>query len=150
MILDERTEFADAAAVGALNNTTGNVGDIIDLTVARDIGQGHTLWCVIQVTTAFTSGGSATVNFKLVSDATTTIATNGTATLHHQTATFAIATLVAGYQIAFQLPMENQAYERYLAVQATEAAGQALTAGSINAFLTHDVSKYKAYADAAN
>jgi hypothetical protein len=42
------------------------------------------------------------------------------------------------------LPMEGQAYERYLAVQAVIAT-TTVTAGKINAFLTHDVSKWKSY-----
>jgi hypothetical protein len=55
------------------------------------------------------------------------------------------AALSAGaFPVIVALPMEGQAYERYLAVQAVIAT-TTVTAGKINAFLTHDVSKWKSY-----
>ncbi len=43
--------------------------------------------------------------------------------------------------------MENQdAYERFLGLLQTTGVA-AVTAGKVNAFLTHDVAKWKAYAD---
>jgi len=150
MIMDERTEFADATSVGTPNSSTVNVGDIIDLEVARDIGDGSNMYLVVQVTTAITSGGSATVRFKLASDATTTIAVDGTQTEHITSDSIAVATLVAGYQLAMPIPMANPDYERYLAFQVEEDAGQALTAGNVNAFLTMHPPKWRSYADASN
>jgi hypothetical protein len=145
MILDERNEFADATAIGA---STGRrlVGDVIDLGAAtRDIGNGAPLYLVIQVDTAVTSDGSATVTFELASDAGAEIATDGGATVHFATGAIPKATLVAGYTaVAVALPMGT--YERYLGVIANVGTA-ALTAGKINAFLTHDVSKWTAYAD---
>ena len=64
MYLDNNLEFADATSVGTPNNTTVNVGDIIDSDVARDLGTGQPVFLVVQVTTAITSGGAATVRFK--------------------------------------------------------------------------------------
>jgi hypothetical protein len=150
MILDERNEFADATSVGTPNNTTVNVGDVIDLEVARDIGNGEPLYLVIQVSTAITSGGAAKCRFKLVSDAGATPATDGTATEHATTDDTAVATLVAGYTFRIPIPAESPAYERYLGVQCQETAGQALTAGAINAFLVRNPSNWKAYADGNN
>lgn len=152
MWVDSNLEFADATSVGTPNNSTVNVGDIIDLDTATpgDIGVGEPLYLVVQVTTAVTSGGSAKVRFKLVSDATTTIATDGTATEHAATDDIAVASLVAGYQFVIPVPPESPAYERYLAFQCQETAGQALTDGNVNAFLTRDPRVYKAYADASN
>jgi len=150
MILDERTEFADATSVGTPNNTTVNVGDVIDLEVARDIGNSDQLWLVIQVSTAITSGGAAKCRFKLVSDAGATPAVDGTATEHATTDDIAVATLVAGYTLRIPVPAESPAYERYLGVQVQETAAQALTAGAINAFLTLNPSNWKSYADANN
>jgi|TARA_Y100000310_G_scaffold132889_1_gene131828 hypothetical protein len=150
MWLDETNEFADATSVGTPNNTTVNVGDIIDLTTARDIGIGEKVAVVVQVTTAITSGGAATVAFLIVSDATTTIATDGTATKHVESDAIAVASLVAGYQMAFYLPAEDPDYERYLAFQVKETAGQALTAGNVNAFITKDIASWSSYADANN
>ena len=149
--MDERTEFADATSVGTPNNTTVNVGDVLDLTTARDIGAGlPPLYLVIQVTTAITSGGAATVSFLLSSDSTGTIAVDGTQTSHWESDTIAVATLVAGYTLVVPIPGEDPAYERFLGVQVRENAGQALTAGNINAFLTFNPKQWKAYSDAAN
>ena len=151
MILDEGLEFADAASVGVPNNTTVNVGSDVDLGVARDIGAGRPLYLVVQVTTAITSGGAAKCRFKLVSDAAATPAVDGTATEHVTTDDIAVATLVAGWTVVIPIPAgASVAYERFLGFQVQETASQALTAGNVNAFLTHDARVYKAYADAVN
>ena len=151
MILDERTEFADATSVGTPNNTTVNVGDIIDTSsVVRDMGQGQPVYLHISVDTAITSGGAATVAFRLVSDATTTIAVNGNETLHVESGAVAVASLVAGYNLTLVLPANSPDYERYLAFQVRETAGQALTAGAVNAFLSFDAHGWRSYPDAAN
>lgn len=151
MIMDDNLEFADATSVGTPNNSTVNCGDIMDSgAVVRDLGAGEPLYLVVQVTTAVTSGGAATVAFLLVSDATTTIATDGTATKHIETDAIAVASLVAGYQMRIPLPLENPAYERYLAFQIKETAGQALTAGNVNAFITKHPYADRKYADAVN
>jgi hypothetical protein len=150
MILDERTEFADATSVGTPNNTTVNVGDVIDLQEARDIGAGHPLYLVVTVDTAIGSSGSATVRFKLSSDSTSTLSVDGTQTEHATSDAIAVASLIAGYKLVIPVPAENPAFERYLGFQVQEAAGSALNAGKVNAFLTHDASIWKAYADATN
>lgn len=147
MILDERTEFADATALNTGAAGTYNVGDIIDSGVARDLGQ-QPVYLVIQITTAVTSAGAATVQFQLVSDATSTISTT-TQTIHAITAAIPKATLVAGYQLVIPLPAEQPAYERYLAIQQVTGVA-ALTAGAINAFLTLDPNGNRAYPDAVN
>lgn len=152
MILDNTLEFADAVSVAAAAGTA-NIGDIIDLTTARDMGNGEPMYLVINVDTEIITGGSAgTIKFQLVSDSTTTIATDGTATLHYASRAFVTddaaandAALSAGaFPVIVALPMEGQAYERYLAVQAVIAT-TTVTEGKINAFLTHDVSAWKSY-----
>ncbi len=150
MYVDNNLEFADATSVGTPNSTTVNVGDIIDLGVARDIGAGEPMYLVVQVTTALTSGGSATVRAKLVSDSTETIAVNGDQTEHATSDSIAVATWAIGYQLILPLPPESPPYERYLAFQLEEDAGQALTAGNVNAFLTPNPRAYQAYPDAVN
>ncbi len=151
MILDKMIEFADATSVGAPNNTTVNIGDTINLTNIRDIGNGEPMYLVIQVTTAITSGGAAKVAFQLVSDSTDTIAVNGDQSQHGRTENIAVATLVAGYELAIVIPPQmDNAFEQYLAFQAVETVGQALTGGAVNAFITSHPSSYKSYADASN
>lgn len=148
MILDERTEFCDA---DTLTTTTGtnNEGDIIDLSVARDIGNGQPVYVVFQVDTAVTSAGAATVAFQIVSDGTSTIATDGTQTIHYTSRAVPKAELVAGFTMVVPLPLEDPDYERYLGVQAVVGTA-ALTAGAINAFLTLDPHGWQAYPDATN
>lgn len=151
MILDERLEFADAVALNTGGAGIYPVGDVIDLNPARDVGMtGLPLWLVIQVDTTATSGGSATGQFTLASDAQAAIATDGSATVHWQSAAIPVATLAAKYVIAAtHLPAEGAVYERYLGILQTTATA-AFTAGKINAFLTTDFSKIKHYADAVN
>ena len=151
MILDERAEFADATAIGTPNNSTVLVGDVMDTEVVRDIGVGNPpLYLVIQVTTAFTSGGAATFSFLLASDSTAAIAVDGSQTVHWESAVIGKASLVAGYTLIVALPQGSPAYERYLGVQVKENAAAAATAGAINAFLTMNPENWTAHADAAN
>lgn len=155
MIFDDRTEFCDAVACNTGAAGTYNLGDIIDLTTARDMGNGQPVFLVITVDTEIITGGSAgTVQFLLVSDATTTIATDGTATTHYASKAFvtddtALTELQAGeVAVCVALPLEGPAYERYLAVQQVTGT-TAITAGKINAFLTLDpYAAKKSYADA--
>lgn len=155
MILDERLEFADATSVAA-SAGTALIGDVINLETARDIGAGEPIYLVIQVDTAIITGGAAgTVQFQLASDAQAAIATNGSATVHYDTGTIATGAAGAGLTAAgatvavVALPMEGAVYEQYLGILCTTAT-TTTTAGAINAFLTTDVSKWKAYADAQN
>lgn len=151
MILDERLEFGDALALNTGAAATYLIGDVVDLEVARDMGlSGYPVWFVATVDTAATSGGSATLVLTLASDAQAAIATDGTATAHIISRTWAVASLTAGTVImAAHLPAEGPAYERYLGVLQTTAVA-AFTAGKINAFITADYAKWKAWADATN
>lgn len=150
MIIDSLNEFCDATALSTAATGIANVGNIIDLGAAhRDIGNGEDVYLVIQVDTAVTSAGAATVEFDLVSDSTTTIAVDGSATVHWRSAAIPKATLVAGYTMVVELPNEAPTYERYLAVQQNVGTA-ALTAGKINAFLVKDKYGWQAYADAVN
>lgn len=148
MILDERTEFCDATALNTGGAASYLIGDVIDLqSIGVDLGLGADLWCVIQVDTTATSGGSATGQFHLASDAQAAIAVDGSATYHFSTSARAVATLVAGLTIAaFKLPAGD--YERYLGILQTTAVA-AFTAGKVNAFLTPDYARVKHYADAS-
>lgn len=155
MILDSLLEFADATSVAA-SAGTALIGDVIDLQEARDIGNGEPIYLVIQCDTAIITGGAAgTVEFQLASDAAAAIATDGSATVHYDTGTIVTGAAGSGLTAAgaaiaaIALPMEGNAYERYLGVLCVTAT-TTTTAGAINAFLTKDVSKWKAYPDSTN
>ena len=147
MILDNNLEFADATSVGTPNNTTVNVGDVIDLgTSGVDAGAGEPVYLVIQVTTAIASGGAAVTRFLLSSDAGATLSLDNSQTIHYESDEFTPAELVAGFSIVVPLPADSQGYERYLGFQIRETAGQALNAGNVNAFLTRNARTWKSYA----
>lgn len=149
MIMDETLEFCDATDISAAAGTA-LVGDVIDLQVARDLGQFSDLYLVVQYTTAVASAGAATVNIQLASDAAAAIATDGSATVHLQTGAVGKATLVAGQTYVYRLPLEGNTYERYLGILAVTGTATT-TAGAINAFLTHDANgQWKAVANAVN
>lgn len=145
MILDKRNEFCDAVALNTGAAGTYLLGDQIDLGVARDMGNGEPMYLVITVDTLPTSAaGTATAQFTLASDDSASISTT-TSTVHLQTKAFAISEMAAGQMLAaIALPMEGVAYERYLGILQTTGT-QAFTGGKINAFLTHDVAKWKSY-----
>ena len=143
MILDERTELADALAV-----TVTAITDVIDLgaspTLRNLAGGPDNLWLVVSVDTAFTAGGAATLTLSLDSDSTADLATSATA--HFVSPAIAVATLVAGY-VAAVVPVPSGQYERYLGLRMTVATGPMLT-GKLNAFFVNDARKWQAYADA--
>lgn len=153
MILDERTEFADAVSVAAAAGTA-LIGDVIDLgATTQDIGNGEPLYVVIQTDTEIITGGSAgTIQFKVSSDAQAAIATDGTATDHLISALLVTDDAAAnsaqlnagGVILAAALPAGT--YERYLGILCVTAT-TTTTAGKINAFLTTDVAKWVATAN---
>lgn len=145
MYVDSFLEFADETALDTSGTDTDLIGDVINLEDARDIGQGEQLYLVIQVTTEVDSAADgASVEFVLASDAQAAIATDGTATEHLSTGAIAEANLGAGKQFIYHLPLEGNEYEQYLGLL-TKTTGEAVTAGAINAFITKDAGKYKAY-----
>jgi len=149
MILDERNEFADAAAI-ALNigNAIAPNTDVIDLgetPTLRNLGAGQPIYLVLQVDTSFV-GTNATIAFDLVSDSVAALTTSKTT--HFTTGALPVATWAAGYTKVIALP-DEVTYERYLGLWMTVATAN-VTAGKLNAFLATDVSRWTAYADAVN
>jgi hypothetical protein len=125
MIMDERTEFADANSVAAAAGTA-LIGDVIDLgAVHRDMGGGQDLFLVITTDTEIiTAGAAGTIKFQLVSDAQAAIATDGSATVHIDTGTFVTGTAAAndpqlnagGVIFLGRLPNEGKIYEEFLGI----------------------------------
>lgn len=142
MILDERTEFCDATALNTGAAGSYLIGDVLDTSIARDLGGDKALYLVVTVDTAATSGGSATLQVNLVTDDNASLSSPTTVV---SSAAVAVASLTAGKTVmAVQLPMEGTAYERYLGIQQVTGTA-AFTAGKVNAFLTTDVARWKAY-----
>lgn len=158
MILDERTEFCDDTSVALTAGASWqNVGDQIPLSVARDIGAGQPLYLVVAVGTTGIKVGANTgaFNVRLASDdsatihaSTSTVHVTGTSVATSTTSDAAGGVLEPGKPLlVVALPMESPAYETFLGIQVLVTT-ENTTAGTINAFLTHDVAKWKAYADA--
>jgi len=146
MILDSLLEFSDGGDISAAASTVLS-DNVINMQDARDIGNGQPLYLVIQIDAAVV-GTSSTVNFRLRSDSSAAIHAT-TSTAHIETGAIAEATLVAGYTIVIPLPIEGNAYEQYLGVQAVIGTATT-TAGTYSAFLTLDPIGWKAYPDAVN
>lgn len=150
MIMDKLSEFCDATALSTAATGLAAIGNNIDLGVGgRNIGQGKPAYLVITVDTAPTSGGAATVEFQLVSDAQDPPAADATETVHLKTGAFPIADLTQGKKIVLPIPMEGVDFERYLGIQQNVGTA-ALTAGKINAFITYDPAGWKAYPEGQN
>lgn len=128
MILDERSEFADALAIPTSANAVALLGDVIDLGLGQKVGSGDYSDFYVSVDTTIT--GATSVKFDLVSDAQAAIAVDGSATIHGSTGALPVARLTAGAIFSFQLP-KGFNYERYLGVIVT-VVGTA-TAGKVNA-----------------
>ncbi len=153
MIIDERTEFADAVSVAAAAGTA-LVGDVIDSSVVRELGaSGVPVYLVISVDTEIITGGSAgTIEFLLASDAQAAIATDGSASVHYRSAAFVTDDAAAndsklnagGVPVKVAIPLEGVAYERYLGILVVIGT-TTVTAGKINAFLTLNPKAWKAY-----
>lgn len=149
MIMDRLNEFCDAVSLSTAATGRALLGNQTPLSVARDIGAGEPVYFVLTVDSAVTSTGSATVSFELASDASASIATDASATEHVTTPAFPVATLVAGFTYAQALPIEGDAYEAFLGV-IQNVGTAALNGGKINAFLSKDARRWKAYADAVS
>lgn len=148
MIMDKSAEFADAVALSTAGTGSVALGSAMNLRTARDIGNGQPVYLVITVDTAVTSGGSATVEFEIRSDSTSTIDTSA-GTLHGSTGAIPVASLTQGATFVMSLPIEGVEYEQYLGIIAVVGTA-ALTAGKVNAFLTCDPHGWKAVPEGQN
>lgn len=129
-------------ATGQAVTATANSTNVVDLSLARDVGEGEDLYVQFTVGTAFTAAGSATLTPTIVVSAAdslttpTTIATAGT---------IAVATLVAGYSFAVRLnPLIASLGLRYLGAIYTVATGP-MTAGTITADIVTDIQDGKKF-----
>lgn len=145
MIMDEYAEFCDATALNTGGAGSYLIGDVYD-TGGDGLNDIEDLYLVIQVDTTATSGGSATGQFHLCSDAQAAIAVDGSATYHFSTSAIAVATLVAGYQVC-KVQIPKGTYERYIGIVQTTGTA-AFTAGKVNAFLTPNPPSWKSFPQA--
>lgn len=153
MWIDERSEFCDATAISPAQDSTAVLGNVMDLTSNRDIGQGNPVYLIIQVSTVFAGGTS--YQFHLVSDSQAALSTDGSETRHFSTDVYTQAQMTAGFTAVYPLPMGDTAqgedtagYERYLGITLTDVGSS--SSGAINAFLTLDPYGWTSYPDGNN
>lgn len=124
----------------APTSTGTTIEDYMDLLAKEEFAAGNPVDCLFQVAATATSGGSATVQFKIIGNATDPTFASGNIVLFDSGA-IAVATLVAGYQIRGTCKRQDigsqqatSTFARYIAASVTIATA-ALTAGTFNAWV---------------
>lgn len=100
----------------------------------RDLGIGGEMWLDVLVTVTVTSSGATTGIFELLTDADSTM---GSPVVLLASPTFALATLIAGYEYKAQLPA-SLVYERYLGLGILIATAD-WTAGTVEGKLVMNI-----------
>lgn len=143
MWIDKQLEFSDSQAVTATAIST-NVVDLntaFNFNTGVDIGTGEDVYLVLQVDSAATAAGAATVQITLESSAAAGLTSS---TVHFTSANYALSDLTAGKTL-LSVKLPSGTYLRYLGVRYTVGTGP-LTAGSFSAFLVKDIQAWRAYA----
>lgn len=144
MITDKLATFADGVALNTGGAADYVIGDVIDLGANYQLWDTDELYFVAKVTTAATSGGSATLVLSLATDDNSSLSSP---TKVFSTPAIAVATLVANYVLCKVEVPKGVAWERYIGIVQTTGTA-AFTAGAIDVFLTSVPSNYRAFADA--
>ena len=137
------------SATGQAVTATANSTNVVDLSLARDIGEGESLYVQFTVGTAFTAAGSATLTPTVVvsaADSLTTPTTIGTG------GTIAVASLIAGFTFVVRLNPQlfgstttvSSLGLRYLGAIYTVATGP-MTAGTITADIVTEIQDGKKF-----
>jgi hypothetical protein len=101
----------------------------------REMGGGERLWVVVDIITAVAAtGGAATVDFALITSASTGL---GSATTILDFGAIAKGTLIAGYRLIGAIP-RTTTWLQYLGLQYTIATNN-ITAGTAVAWLAWDI-----------
>lgn len=154
MILDAFLAFDTAANLAQVvgTYTSANVIDLhasggaipvlANLQGARDIGIGDapSLELLVQVITAFTSGGAGTLQIAIQGATDNGSGAPGTYSTWWTSPAYALATLVAGtrlYDLPFPRPPAGIAVPRFLRMQYV-VGGATMTAGTLGAYIVLD------------
>lgn len=144
MILDKRTEFVSGVAIPAAAGTAV-LGDVIDTSIARDLGNGEDIYWYVQQIAAGAGGTSA--QFQLVSADNAALTTNPV--VHDQTGVIPLANLTAGKLLYMNgLPLEGLPYKRYVGLRAVTLG--TFSGGTITSGFTLDKHGWKAYPEGQN
>jgi len=151
MIIDNELLFADGtwAPTATGDNISTNIHDTSPLggvgttgtNTGRDFGQGEEVWFNVLVTTAVTSAGAATVDFRLRTDSATNLTTSPVDLV--SSGAIAKASLIAGYNFRVRVP--SATYKRYIGCNANIGTA-ALTAGKFHVSLLKNIQGNTKYA----
>lgn len=142
MFVDAQLQFSSAQAVTAAAGSTNTIDQ--GLAGGRDLGTGEALYIVVAVVTTLTDAGSnAGTVVALEGDSTTTITPDATRDLF----TFAQAAAAGTMKFARLAPGGGPELLQYLRLKYTPTTAN-LTGGAFTAFITNNIQKYTAYADA--
>lgn len=138
MITDKLLRVSEDQAVTATAVST----DKVDLSIARDIGEGENLYMNFAVTTALTGGTSLAFEVVVADDAALT----SNVTVIGSSGPVLTASLVAGFNTAVRLnPLIGSTGKRYLGARYTAVGTYA--AGKVTADIVHGIQDgRKAYA----
>lgn len=135
------TSFIVGANLSAFSYDTGlpdtpraiGPGGGIGGPLLHDIGRGRPIWLLVQIGTAATSGGAATIIARFVSADNGPLTTNLTPILQTPDTVIPLATLAAGYRFPFKT-VPGKVTRQFVGMQYT--VGTAVyTAGTISAGL---------------
>lgn len=137
------------SATGQAVTATANSTNVVDLSLARDVGEGTDLYVQFTVGTAFTAAGAATLTPTVVVSAADTLSTPTTIGTG---GTIAVASLIAGYTFVVRLNPQlfgstttvSSLGLRYLGAIYTVATGP-MTAGTITADIVTDIQDGKKF-----
>lgn len=138
MILDGQNEFSKNQAITASANST----NVIDTSLARDIGTGEEFYIHINVTETFDdTDDNSTVAVALITDDNESLSSPATV----QSLVTLPALTPAGTQLYFRVnPANLVPFQRYLGLSYTVANGN-LSAGKITAGLVRNIQKADTY-----
>lgn len=139
-ILDKLLQYSDkqAVTVTAVSTNVVDAGATKNANLGRDLGAGTPLWLYVNVGTAFTAAGAATLVVSLQDSAD-----NVTFADVAQSGAIPVASLTAGKAIQLGFPVPTRRYTR---VNYTVATGP-MTAGTISAHLVDGINYPFAYPD---
>jgi len=132
MITDKLLRVSEDQAL----TTTAVSTDTIDLSIARDIGEGEQLFLEFIVGTAFTAAGAATLTAQAITSAAAALTSP---VVTGETGAIAVASLTAGTRFYIALsPTIGSIGQRYFGANYVVATGP-MTAGTITCNLVHAV-----------